>query len=99
MKKISALMGTIGMLFATNMYAAFDGSITLTQGPYSFSDGGEFTATTSGVGNLGNFQTFCVELNETFQVGISYNYNINSGAVTGDTGDDAYNQRPVSGPI
>jgi hypothetical protein len=99
MKKISALMGTIGMLFATNLYAAFDGSITLTQGSYSFSDGGEFTATTSGLGNLGTFQTFCIELNETFQPGTSYKYIMNSGAVTGDTGDDAYNQKPVSGPI
>ena len=99
MKKISALMGTIGMLFANNLHAAFDGSVTLTQGSYSFSDGGEFTATTSGVGNLGTFQTFCIELNETFQPGTAYKYIMNSGAVTGDIGDDAYNQKPVSGPI
>ena len=97
MKKISALMGMAGILFATNLYAAFDGTVTLTQGPYSFSDGGEFTATTAGIGNLGVFQTFCVELNETFVPTTQYDYIINSGAVTGDTGDDAYNQRPVIG--
>lgn len=95
MKKISALMGTIGMLFATNLYAAFDGTITLTQvAPIGPNGGGQFTAVTS---TLGTFQTFCVEINEEFNPGTQYNYIINTGAVSGDTGDDAYNQRPLSG--
>jgi hypothetical protein len=87
MKKISALMAVIGILFATNLHAAFDGTMTLSQGIYSSGVGGEFTAVTSG---LGAFQTFCIEYNEEFVPGNTFDYNKNTGSVAGGvSGQDA----------
>ncbi len=86
MKKLLTLIGVAGVLFATNLYAGFDGTITLAQGPYSYGNGGEFTAVTTG---LGTFQTFCIEINEEFAPGSQYSYNENSGAVAGGAGVDA----------
>ena len=80
MKKLSTLIGVAGVLFATNLYASFDGTVTLNSSAYSWGNGGEFTAVTSG---LGTFQTFCIEYNEEFGPGGLYNYNQNSGAVAG----------------
>lgn len=74
------------VLLVPSLYASFDGTITLTQGPYSYGNGGEFTAQTSG---LGTFQTFCIEYNEEFQPGSLYNYYQNTGAVMGGAGVDA----------
>jgi predicted heme/steroid binding protein len=86
MKKLSALIGVAGVLFATNLYASFDGTVALNSSAYSWGNGGEFTAVTSG---LGTFQTFCIEYNEEFGPGNTYQYNQNSGAVAGGAGVDA----------
>jgi hypothetical protein len=96
MKKISVLGAVSGLVFATNLHATLvDGAVTLTQAPYvGPNGGGEYQAVTSG---LGTFQTFCTELNVNFTPGIQYNYIINTGAVPGDTGADAYNQKPLTG--
>ncbi len=50
-------------------------TIVLTQGLYSFGDGGEFTAVTSG---NGTFNTFCVEPSVYFTPGQIYSYNLAS---------------------
>src|ERR1017187_6241408 len=86
MKKLSTLIGVAGVLFATNLYASFDGTLTLNSSAYSWGNGGEFTAVTSG---LGTFQTFCIEYNEEFGPGNTYYYNQNSGAVAGGAGANA----------
>jgi hypothetical protein len=68
--------------------------ITLTQGPYSYSDGGEFTATLSGgnplninlsayssslgTGSGNSFQTFCLESGVYFYPNTLYYYSIGS---------------------
>jgi hypothetical protein len=70
-------------LTAPSAFASFDGTITLTQNQYSYGNGGQFTAVTSG---LGTFQTFCIEYNEEYQPGSQYEYYENSGAVAGDGG-------------
>jgi len=93
MKKLSTLIGVAGVLFATNLYAGFDGTIILTQGPNSYANGGEFTATvTTSLGNIlgePTFQTFCIEYNEEFYPGSSYNFKENTGAVAGGAGANA----------
>ena len=47
--------------------------------------GGPFTATTSGGGTLGDtsFITFCIEFNEHFSYGATYDYTLSDGAVAG----------------
>jgi hypothetical protein len=86
MKKLFTLIGVAGVLFATNLYASFDGTVVLTQGLYSYANGGEFTAAVTG---LGTFQTFCIEYNEEFYPWSTYNYKQNTGAVAGGLGVDA----------
>jgi hypothetical protein len=86
MRKLSTLIGVAGVLLATNSYASFDGTVTLNSSAYSWGNGGEFTAVTSG---LGTFQTFCIEYTEEFGPGNTYQYNENTGAVAGGAGADA----------
>jgi hypothetical protein len=86
MKKLCMVFGLAGMMAASNLYASFDGTMTLSQGPYSWGNGGEFTAVTSG---LGTFQTFCIEYNEEFVPNDTFDYNENTGAVAGGAGVDA----------
>src|ERR1017187_8366078 len=84
MRKLFTLIGVAGVIFATNLYASFDGTVTLALGaPLQLGNGGEFTAVTSG---LGTFQTFCIEYNEEFYPGSTYNYKQNTGAVAGGAG-------------
>lgn len=76
MKKLMTIIGVFAIAFA-----ATAGTIKLNTGPYSgIVSGGEFTATTS---DLGTFQTFCIEKNEYFIPGLTYNYSISSGAKNG----------------
>jgi hypothetical protein len=86
MKKLSMVLGLAGVMAVPNLMASYDGTITLYQGAYSYGNGGEFTAVTSG---LGTFQTFCIEYNEEFGPGNTYDYNKNTGAVVGGAGVDA----------
>jgi hypothetical protein len=86
MKRLSTLIGVAGVIFATNLYASFDGTVTLNSSAYSWGNGGEFTAVTTG---LGTFQTFCIEYTEEFGPGNTYDYNKNTGAVAGGAGANA----------
>jgi hypothetical protein len=86
MKKIYLVVGLAAGMAVPNVFASFDGTITLTAGTYENANGGEFTATTSG---LGTFETFCIEYQEEFGLGNTYDYNMNSGAVAGGLGVDA----------
>jgi hypothetical protein len=58
--------------------------------------GGAFLATTTGTGPLGNsaFMTFCIEYNENFSYGGTYNFELSGGAVAG--GVSGGNPDPVS---
>ena len=93
MNKMLRAITVASLLLASNAFAAYDGTITLTDDTslFSYSNGGEFAAAatpTAGKPALGNFQTFCIEYNEEFTPvnwgGPSYYYKINSGAVSGD---------------
>lgn len=87
MKRLLLVIGLAGgMAVAPNVLASFDGTITLSQNQYSFGNGGQFTAVTSG---LGTFQTFCIEYGEEFAPNHAYDYNENTGAVAGGAGADA----------
>jgi hypothetical protein len=86
MKKFCMVLSLAGVMAASNLYASFDGTVTLYQGSYSYGNGGEFTAVTSG---LGTFQTFCIEYNEEFGPGGTYQYTQNTGAVAGGPGANA----------
>jgi hypothetical protein len=76
--------------------ASFDGSGTISQNAYSNGLGGEFTLTpVSGfVGVTGlaadlsatAFQTFCLEVNENFAPGTTYDLCISTSAVAGGSG-------------
>jgi hypothetical protein len=99
MKKLSTLIGVAGVLFATNLYASFDGTLTLNSSAYSWGNGGEFTAVViTSPGNLQgapSFQTFCIEYNEEFGPGNTYSFKENTGAVAGGSG--AYATDPNTG--
>ena len=85
--KIVTLVSLVMWLLAFNANAAYDGTIRVYQGSgFSYGNGGEFQAVTSG---LGTFQTFCIEENENFSPGSVYNYRINTGAVKGGAGANA----------
>jgi len=71
-------------------------TVVLTQGAYSYSDGGEFTAATSsptlGIGGYSSytanssvspntFQTFCVQTDVEFTPGTTYSYNTGLSAI------------------
>jgi hypothetical protein len=85
--KIVTLVSLVMCLLAFNANAAYDGTIRVYQGSgFSYGNGGEFQAVTSGIGT---FQTFCIEENENFSPGSAYNYRINTGAVKGGAGANA----------
>jgi len=92
MKKLCMVLSLAGVMAAPNLFAGFDGTIVLTQNAYSYGNGGQFTAVTTG---LGTFQTFCIEYNEEYQPGSQYDYYENSGAVAGGVG--AYATDPHTG--
>jgi hypothetical protein len=78
---------------------ALAGTIVLTQGPYSYGSGGEFTATPDQPSSLSSssydlgltatatsFQTFCIELTEEFTPGVTYNATPGPNAMGGGVG-------------
>jgi hypothetical protein len=86
MNKLMALIGATTVLAAPNLFASFDGAITVNYGPYNSSsnpNGGGLFSAVSTSGPLGNFNTFCLEENEYFNPGGNYSYFINSGSVAG----------------
>lgn len=88
------LMGLTSVAVATSSQLLANNTVVLTQGPYSYSDGGEFTATT--VPTLAtlsyyspytststSFQTFCVQVTTEFLPGATYSYSVNSISLGG----------------
>jgi hypothetical protein len=93
--KLLATLGTALVALGTIAPAAFanPNTITLTQNSYSYSDGGEFTATTAGTItgipphgyasgyasiSAGTFETFCVETSVEFTPGTQYYYTVSN---------------------
>src|SRR5436190_15822144 len=87
MKKITTLLALAGVLAAPNVFAAFDGTVTLSESTFhnTTTGGGEFTANSA---QYGTFQTFCLEVSENLQLSppSTYSYFRNSGAVQGGVG-------------
>ena len=88
MKRILALTVFAALLPVASV-AVKANTVTLTQGTYSYSDGGEFTAVTSPGAFVGNgyvaatknsagtgFQTFCMESQVYFSPGTVYSYTL-----------------------
>ena len=100
MKKYNILIALAGMLVVPGLHAAVSvgssGQITLGYGPDYGTGGGGFAATgTSGdLVALGTFTTFCIEKNEYFHPGGTYNATLANGAVSG--GVSGGNPDPVS---
>ena len=92
MTMIIYLMMAFSMMVAPAVMAD---TIKLTQNSYSYSNGGEFTATPSAdlawlLSNYdakakvgGGFETFCMEYNEHFNPGSTYNASISDRAMNG----------------
>jgi hypothetical protein len=81
---------------AGSAFAGYDGVAVVTQNAYSAGSGGEFTVTPT-FGYLGeaglpadlsnnSWESFCMEHNEVFSPGVSYNMDINVAAVQGGAG-------------
>lgn len=93
---LRSLSVAVGIIASATGMAMADGTGILTTGAYSSGSGGEFTATTiSGFIGLSGlpadldsetFQTFCLEVNETFSPGSTYNMVINTVAFAGGSG-------------
>jgi hypothetical protein len=91
---------------AGSSLAAYDGVGVITQNAYSSGSGGEFTIRpTSGfIGVTGlfadlstsTFESFCVEVNEHFSPGGSYNMNINTVSILGGSGGPSYPLQPAT---
>jgi hypothetical protein len=91
--------GLAGMLLTAGFLspAAQAGSVILNQGPYSYADGGEFSALTTDpslsvsgyssstganlAGGGTSFQTFCVQTDVEFSPGSTYNYTVGLNAI------------------
>ena len=58
-------------------------TLTVYQGAYSSGIGGEFNIVSA---TLGNFPTFCIEFNEHFTPGNTYDYAVSSNAIWGGVG-------------
>ena len=84
MKKLVTSIGLLLLLAFGSVINTQGALITLNWAPGNYSggnNGGEFQAITSG-GNLGNFQTFCIQDTVYFNPGQTYNYTINTSEVT-----------------
>ncbi len=101
MKKLTLTVCLVlGLLFMVAAEVPAD-TLIVNQGPYSYSNGGEFVVTQSGLG-LGNyasstlysggFATFCVEESEVFYPGTTYAFTKSDRAISGGVG-------PVGDPI
>ncbi len=103
MYKVSICVAAVVAL-AGSAFAGFDGIGTISQNPFSAGNGGEFTITPSAgfIGLTGlpadltntSFESFCVETNENFSPGGSYNMNLNTVAIMGGSGGPSYPLQP-----
>jgi hypothetical protein len=84
MKKYLLLLIAAATLTVSSAYAnptnTPSATITLSQGAYSYADGGEFTATTS---LNGTFETFCTETTVEFTPGQTYSYSLGTTSYSG----------------
>lgn len=104
MKKLIMIISLMVAFSLMAVSAVMASTITLTQNSYSYEIGGEFTATPSAdlawlLNNYnatakigGGFETFCMEYNEHFNPGGTYNASIsgramNGGVLPAGTGD------------
>jgi len=97
MKKLGILVGLAGALAAPNLFAGMTVSLQNDTANYSYGDGGEFRATpnadlssqiawgaySTATKGANSFQTFCIEYNEEFYVGQTYNVSISDRAMYG----------------
>ena len=95
MKKLIMIISLMMAFSMMAVSAVMASTITLTQNSYSYSNGGEFTATPSVdlawlLNNYnakakigGGFETFCVEYTEHFNPGGTYNASISDRAMNG----------------
>ncbi len=85
MKRLIILGGLVAALslMASAVQAGYDYQVTPTTGDYSYGQGGEFTITNAGIPLPGAqvFQTFCVEVSETFWPGTTYYAQISTASV------------------
>ena len=87
MKRIVTSIGLLVLLALGGVINTQGALITLNWAPGVYSggnNGGEFQAITSG-GNLGDFQTFCIQDTVYFTPGQTYNYTINTAEVAPGT--------------
>jgi hypothetical protein len=106
MKYIVAVVGAAALAAAPASWAAMTVSLQQNTSQYSAGNGGEFRATGSVISDAnptlagysaltsgsGYFQTFCIEYNEEFTPGVSYDVTISDRAMYGS-------QPPLGDPI
>lgn len=88
MKKTLSILCVAGLTAAVSA-AGSDGTVRFNGvQPYGgLSGGGEFSMTgVSGPRLFGNFQSFCLELNEGLSIGADYTFDINTAATAGGIG-------------
>lgn len=88
MKKTLSIMCVAALAGAASA-AGSDGSVTFNgTAPFGgLNGGGEFSMTSvSGPSLFGNFQSFCIELNESLSPGTTYTFDINTAAINGGVG-------------
>ena len=82
MKKYLLLLIAAATLTVSSAYAnptnTPSATITLSQGAYAYSDGGEFTAVINSNGTVKTFETFCVEANVTVALNTPYSYSLST---------------------
>ena len=99
-------IGLAGMVLAAAAVSPAvmaDDTIVLTQGPYSYYVGGEFTSLTGTpidanyasttketIGSQTFFQTFCVQTAVEFYPGVTYNYTMSLGFVDNPDNNDVF---------
>jgi hypothetical protein len=82
----SLLCTTVAATASAGLQNGDTGEITL-NGVLGRFGGGEFSWTGSGgANNVGNFISFCIEINETVAPGSEYNFEVNDEAVRGGVG-------------
>lgn len=93
MKNKNGILAAVVLSVGIGAPAVQANTVVLTQGSYSYSDGGEFTATTSPTQAIGayssytstatSFQTFCVQVGTEFAPGNTYDYTLSLTSLGG----------------
>jgi len=75
MKKLYLALGLAGVMSAPNVFASFEGTLSMTEAGGNYGGGGLFKAVTSA---NGTFDTFCLSIETEFTPSTTYNYNLSS---------------------